>query len=86
MSNYICPICLSNIYIIYYKSKSCNCNIRYHLDCVYKWYKINNICIYCKKRDKNTYKNIQIKINKKLEIIVFFLNLIIIFILLIYII
>ena len=31
---------LSGRYIYYYyKSKQCNCNIRYHLDCIIEWHK-----------------------------------------------
>ena len=84
MKNNICPICLSNINILYYKSKTCNCNIKYHLNCICNWYKVNNICIYCKKKDTNTYKNIEVKINKYLEIIILITILTIIFILYIY--
>jgi len=84
MKNYICPICLSYVNLIYYKSKNCKCNIRYHLNCVYNWYKVNNICIYCKKKDNNTYKTIECKINKNFEMIIIIIILIIIFIYYIY--
>ena len=84
MKNYACPICLMNINLVYYKSKSCKCNIRYHLNCIHDWYKINNICIYCKKKDINTYKNIEYKINKYLELFIIISSLIIIIILYIY--
>ena len=73
MNNIICPICLDNINIFYYKSK-CKCNLRYHYSCINNWYKINNKCIYCKKID-NT--NIEVIINMHLE---FFLKIIILFI------
>ena len=82
MSHLICPICLDKINIFYYKSKSCNCNIRYHLNCVYTWYKINNICIYCKKKDNKS--NIDSIINKYIELFIIFINFIIFFILYIY--
>ena len=45
MTKFICPICLNNINIFYYKSK-CKCNIKYHYTCINDWYKINNICVY----------------------------------------
>ena len=70
MSHLICPICLDKINIFYYKSKSCNCKIKYHLNCVYNWYKINNICIYCKKKDKKTSIDINKIKNSLLEIYV----------------
>ena len=50
MSNLICGICHEDIYIYYYKSKECECNVRYHLDCIIQWHKINKTCIYCKKK------------------------------------
>ena len=60
MTNLICGICQEDIYIYYYKSKQCNCNIRYHLDCIIEWHKINKTCIYCKQKmniDLNKIKN-----------------------------
>ena len=84
MSNIVCPICLENIYILYYKSKQCKCNIRYHLSCVNKWYKINNICIYCKKKDNKNNIDIDGIINKYIELFIIFINFIIFFILYIY--
>ena len=45
--NFTCPICLDNIHIFYYKSKNCNCNIRYHNNCIIKWHKISKKCLYC---------------------------------------
>jgi len=49
MTNLVCGICHEDIYIYYYKSKECECNVRYHIDCIIKWHKINKKCIYCKK-------------------------------------
>jgi hypothetical protein len=63
MTKFICPICLNNINIFYYKSK-CKCNIKYHYTCINDWYKINNICVYCKKKDNTNINNI---INTYLE-------------------
>ena len=60
MTNLICGICQEDIYIYYYKSKQCDCNVRYHLDCIIEWYKINKTCIYCKQKmniDLNKIKN-----------------------------
>jgi len=49
--NLVCGICQEDIYIYYYKSKECECNVRYHIDCIIEWHKINKKCIYCKKRE-----------------------------------
>ena len=60
MTNLICGICQEDIYIYYYKSKQCDCNVRYHLDCIIEWHKINKTCIYCKQKmniDLNKIKN-----------------------------
>jgi len=50
MTNLICGICHEDLYIYYYKSNKCECNVRYHINCIIKWHKINNVCIYCKKK------------------------------------
>lgn len=84
MTNQVCPICLENIYLLYYKSKRCKCNVRYHLSCINEWYKIDNVCLYCKKRDTNTTTDITGMINKNIELLVIFMNFIIFFILYIY--
>ena len=84
MTNLVCPICLENIFILYYKSNNCNCNIRHHLSCICNWYKISNVCIYCNKKDKKNYRDIQKIINKYNEIFIIFINFIIFFILYIY--
>lgn len=84
MTNQICPICLEKIYLLYYKSKKCKCNVRYHLSCINEWYKIDNVCLYCKKKDTNTTIDITRIINKYIELLVIFMNFIIFFILYIY--
>jgi hypothetical protein len=73
--NFTCPICLDKIQIFYYKSKNCNCNIRYHNECVIKWHKISKTCIYCGKKINIDLNKIR---NKYYEYIVIILNLIII--------
>ena len=62
--SYICPICLDNIYIFYYKSNNCNCNLRFHYNCIINWYKYNSCCILCKTEDKT---NVLKKKNKDYE-------------------
>ena len=73
------------IYIYYYKSKECDCNVRYHLDCIIKWHKINKKCIYCKKKVNIDLEKIK---NKYIENIFTLISIIIsiIFIILYYII
>lgn len=85
MSNLICGICHEDIYIYYYKSKECDCNVRYHLDCIIKWHKINKKCIYCKKKVNIDLEKIK---NKYIENIFTLISIIIsiIFIILYYII
>ena len=85
MSNLICGICHKDIYIYYYKSKECDCNVRYHLDCIIKWHKINKKCIYCKKKVNIDLEKIK---NKYIENIFTLISIIIsiIFIILYYII
>jgi len=68
-----CGVCDENIYIFYYKSKKCKCKVYYHLDCIKKWYKINNVCIYCKKKDETNVLKIQ---NKKYEYICILMSII----------
>jgi len=82
MSNLICGICQEDIYLYYYKSNKCNCNIRYHISCAIKWHKINKVCIYCKTKDNI---NLQKKNNRYWEHIIVLINiLVIIFIVLYY--
>ena len=79
MTNLKCGICQEDIYIYYYKSKQCDCNVRYHLDCIIEWHKINKTCIYCKKKvniDLNKIKN------RYIENIIILIIIIIIYILL----
>ena len=85
MTNLICGICHEDIYIYYYKSKECDCNVRYHLDCIIKWHKINKKCIYCKKKVNIDLEKIK---NKYIENIFTLISIIIsiIFIILYYII
>lgn len=71
MTNLKCGICHENIYLYYYKSDKCECNVRYHISCAIKWHKINKICIYCKKK---TTINLEKNINRYLEHIVIFIN------------
>ena len=62
-----CAICLDEIYMPYYKSSSCNCNIYYHLSCIEKWYNINKSCIICKKKDNFSLKKLRTIHNKIYE-------------------
>ncbi len=57
----ICGICFEPIYFIHYSSNQCKCKVQYHYSCINNWYKTNNCCVLCKKKD-NT--NIELKISK----------------------
>ena len=70
-----CGICLQPLFIFYYKGK-CNCNVRYHYECILKWYKIKKRCIYCGKCDTNEIALIKYKYYKYVNIIcIFFISL-----------
>lgn len=58
-----CGICLQPLSIFYYKS-SCKCNVRYHYECIIKWYKISKTCVYCKKKDNIDINIINYRYNK----------------------
>ena len=81
MANLICGICHEDIYIYYYKSNQCKCNVRYHYDCIIEWHKINKTCIYCKQKvniDLNKIKN------RYIEKLIIFINIIFIILFLLY--
>lgn len=75
MTKSICGICHEDIYLYYYKSNKCKCNVRYHLSCIIDWYKINNVCIYCKNIDNTDVNKIR---NKFYEIFILLISIIII--------
>ena len=78
--NMNCGICLQPISIFYYKGK-CDCNVRYHYECVISWYRYNKICIFCKKNDCINLRFLEYRYNKLLTtiLILFFSSLFIIF-------
>ena len=80
-----CAICFEEIYMPYYKSPSCNCNIYYHLNCIEKWYNINKSCIICKKKDEFSLNKLR-KIHNKIYEFTFNVFLIILLLLLFFII
>ena len=67
-----CSICLEPIYVFYHKNKSCKCNLRYHINCIKKWYKIINKqeCIICKKKDTTDLYKLENIFNKGYEILI----------------
>ena len=71
-----CNICFDNIYIFYYKSK-CKCNLYYHYECIEEWYKYNNCCIYCKKKDNTNIQYIKTKLYENCVFIILIISYII---------
>jgi len=82
MTNLICGICHEDIYIYYYKSNKCKCNVRYHINCIIKWHKINKSCIYCKKNVDINLRKIKNRYMEKLTIFISIIFINIIFIIL----
>ena len=80
MTNLICGICHEDIYIYYYKSKECECNVRFHIDCIIKWHKINKKCIYCKKNVNIDLRKIKNKYWEKIIFLISFIFIILYFI------
>ena len=77
MTNLICGICHDDLYFYYYKSNKCDCNVRYHLNCIIKWHIINKTCIYCKKKININLNKIK---NKYIENVIILLSFILIII------
>ena len=44
----LCSICLNEIPHNKEYYLACNCNYCYHVDCIYKWRHVNNICPICR--------------------------------------
>lgn len=74
-----CPICMYPIQILYYKGR-CKCNVRYHYECIIKWYQYKKNCIICQKYDNIEINTLKYKYNKILNIINVFLYIFILFI------
>lgn len=78
-----CGICFEPIKLFYYKDK-CKCNVRYHYECVIKWYKYKKKCIYCNKYNNYDINLLQYKYNKLLTTSLMLLYLLILFIIYLY--
>ncbi len=60
-----CPICYNHLGVFYFKCQ-CNCNAKYHINCIQSWLKQCPVCPLCRQYQKQEYINKRIRVQNRI--------------------